>query len=509
MPIRNLVLVLGDQLDPRSAAFDGFDKNADAVMMAEVEEEAAYIRQHKIRLAIFFSAMRHFGQELEEKGIRVHYRRIEDQDNQGSFAKELEERVRSLHPEKIIVLHPGDYRVLESLRATAKKLTAPLEVREDNHFYCGIDEFREYAERGRRMILENFYRKMRQKHGILMDHGKPAGDQWNFDKDNRRALTAEGRKQIRPPHPFAPDAITKEVIEMVERRFPKSPGKLEKFDYPVTRIQARAALKDFIAHRLPLFGPYEDAMAAGEPYLFHSRLSSSMNLHLLHPRDAVDAAVAAYNDGKSELNSVEGFVRQVLGWREYVHGIYWEHMPGYQEMNALDAQSSVPAFFWTAGTEMNCVRNAVSGLIDHAYTHHIQRLMVLGLYALVLGAVPRKFHEWHMSMYVDAIDWVSLPNALGMSQFGDGGIMGTKPYCASGSYINRMSDYCKGCRYKPTKATGDQACPFTTLYWDFLARNRELLARNGRMLFQIQNLDRHDKSELVQIRRRAETLRTL
>ena len=500
MAIRNLIHVFGDQLDLESATFRDFDKHMDAVSMAEVEEEASYIPQHKIRLVLFFSAMRHFRDELRARGIRVYYRQIDDPQNHGTLSAEIEARVRELQPQKLIVLEPGDFRV-------RKSLPAKTEIREDTHFYCSTDEFKQHSKPGRRLILENFYRNMRQNHGILMDHAKPEGGQWNFDKDNRKTLTNEAEKQIRAPHAFKPDAITREVISTVEQRFPNSPGVLDHFDYPVTRSDARKALRDFIAHRLTPFGPYQDAMATGQPYLFHSRLSSSLNLHLLNPREVVEAAVDAYRKGNAPLNSVEGFVRQVLGWREFVRGIYWQHMPGYQDMNALNAELPVPRFFWTAETDMNCVRNAVSGLIDHAYAHHIQRLMVLGLYGLLLGVVPRKFHEWHISMFVDAIDWVSLPNTLGMSQYGDGGIMGTKPYCASGNYINRMSDYCSGCRYKPTQATGEKACPFTTLYWDFLARNQETLAHNHRMLFQIQNLNRHEKVELREIRKQADRLR--
>lgn len=507
MPIRNLIVIFGDQLDPESAAFDGFDFSNDAVCMAEVHEEATYIHQHKIRLVLFFSAMRHFRDQLIARRISVHYRQIEDPQNHGSLALELAARVNQLNPRKLVILEPGDYRIANEIKHQAKKLKVPLEVRADRHFYCAIDEFQAYAKPGKRLILENFYRQMRRKHAILMDGEDPVGGQWNFDKDNRQPLTSAARKQIRPPQAFKPDAITRQVISTVEQRFADSPGRLHHFEYPVTRAQALQALDDFIDHRLPGFGPYEDAMAQDEPFLFHSRLSCSLNLHLLRPQEVVDAAIQAYQAGRAPLNSVEGFVRQILGWREYVRGIYWQHMPDYQDLNALGADLPVPRFFWTAETEMNCMRHSVNGLIDHAYSHHIQRLMVMGLFSLLLGVVPRKFHEWHMSMFVDAIDWVSLPNALGMSQYGDGGIMATKPYSASGNYINRMSDYCKGCRYKPGKSTGDDACPFTTLYWDFLARHRETFARNGRMLYQIQNLNRQDKGDTQRIRKRADHLR--
>lgn len=507
MPVRNLILVFGDQLDPESAAFDGFDSQSDAVSMAEVSEEASYIRQHKIRLALFFSAMRHFRNELSEAGIPVHYRQIDDPQNQGSLPAEMEARVRELQPSKVIALEPGDFRVRELIQAKATQLKVPLEIRADRHFYCSTQEFQEIGKSGRHIILENFYRRMRQKHNLLLDHGKPEGGQWNFDKDNRQPLSAEAKKQIRAPRAFTPDWVTCEVLSTVERLFPDSPGRLDHFDYPVTRADARAALRDFISHRLAAFGPYQDAMTAAQPYLFHSRLSSSLNLHLLRPQEVVEASITAYQTGKAPLNSVEGFVRQILGWREFVRGIYWKYMPDYQDKNALNAELPVPKFFWTAETDMNCLRQSLTGLVDHAYAHHIHRLMVMGLFSLLLGVLPRLFHEWHISMFVDAIDWVSLPNALGMSQYGDSGIMGTKPYAASGSYIHRMSDYCQGCRYKPTQATGDKACPFTTLYWDFLARNQDQLRHNPRMLFQIRNLDRHDKAELHRIHKQSEALR--
>ena len=500
MRIRNLVLVFGDQLDASSSAFDGFDVAQDAVAMQEVREEATYIRQHKIRLTLFFSAMRHFRDELAAKGIRVYYRRIDERENAHTFSEEIAARVRQTGPQKLIVLEPGDYRVRQSVEQTARGLKLPLEIRTDRHFFCSIEEFESYAQ-GKRLILENFYRKLREKHGILMNHGKPVGGQWNFDKANRKPLDAAAKKKIADPRSFAPDGSTAEVIETVNRLFGDSPGSADQFDYPVTRAQALHALDDFIEHRLGKFGDYQDAMTVADPYVYHSRLSSSLNLHLLNPREVIDAAVHAYEGGKAPLNSVEGFVRQVLGWREFARGIYWNHMPGYQDMNELDAEMPVPRFFWTAETDLNCLRHATLGLIAHAYAHHIHRLMVFGLFSLLLGVNPRKFHEWHMSMFVDAVDWVSLPNALGMSQYGDGGIMGTKPYCASGNYINKMSDYCRGCRYKP------DSCPFTVLYYDFLARHQERFQHNGRMLFQIRNLRRQSPASIREFRHQADVLR--
>ena len=294
---------------------------------------------------------------------------------------------------------------------------------------------------------------------------------------------------------------------MVGREFADSPGRLDHFDYPVTHEQALAALRDFVKHRLEKFGTYQDAMVTGHPYLYHSRLSCVLNLHLLDPRKAIDGAIQAYNKKDAPINALEGFVRQILGLREFVRGIYWLKMPEYAEMNALEADLPMPAFMWTAETEMNCLHQCVGQLIDHAYAHHIQRLMVMGLFSLLLGVRPYEVHQWHLSMYADAIDWVSLPNVLGMIQYGDGGVIGTKPYSASGNYINKMSDYCKGCRYDPKQPVEEKACPFTTLYWDFLSRNRNRLKNNPRMGLQFKNLDRKSDAERKSIRKKADRLK--
>ncbi len=505
---RHLVLVMGDQLDLRSSALEGVDKEADAVLMLEVKDEASYVPQHKSRLVLFFSAMRHFRDNLVGRGYRVLYSELDDPNNRGSFADEIERWANKARPEKLIVIQPGDFRVEQTIRNTAKRLELSLEVEDDRHFYCAPPEFEAFAADRKSLLLEAFYRQMRRKHDILMEGEGPVGDRWNFDEENRESFGRDGPPSIKAPRSFRQDDITRAVIKLVEREFPDSPGSLEGFDYPVSREQAREALRDFVEHRLPRFGRFQDAMATGRPHLFHSRLSAVMNLHLLDPRAAVDAAIEAFEKGEVPLNAVEGFVRQILGWREYVRGVYWMQMPDYAEMNALGADLPMPAFMWTAETEMNCVSRSVGQLIDHAYAHHIQRLMVLGLFAMLLGVRPYDVHRWHMSMYADAIDWVSLPNVLGMSQYGDGGIVGSKPYSASGNYINRMSDYCRTCRYDPRKATGDNACPFTTLYWDFLSRHRQKFAGNRRMGYQLSNLDRKDNGERQAIRDQADALKS-
>jgi deoxyribodipyrimidine photolyase-related protein len=465
------------------------------------------VPQHKLRIAFFFAAMRHFADELRDKGFTVHYTTLDDPNNRGCFAEEIKRWTNKTRAESLVCVRPGDHRVLEAVKQAAREVERPLDVRPDRHFMRSVEEFAAFAEGRKSLVMETFYRQMRRDHTILMDGKDPVEGQWNFDRDNRGTFGKDGPPEIKAPRAFSPDAATRKVLAMVEELFPDSPGRLDTFDYPVTHDQALAALRDFVAHRLEHFGTYQDAMVTGAPYLYHARLSCVLNLHLLDPRKAVAAAVAAYEEGLAPINAVEGFVRQIIGWREFVRGIYWLKMPAYAEMNALEADRPMPAFMWTAETDLNCIRQCVGQLIDHAYAHHIQRLMVMGLLALLLGVRPYEVHQWHLSMYADAIDWVSLPNVLGMSQYADGGIIGTKPYSASGSYINKMSDYCGACRYTPNKAVGETACPFTTLYWDFLARNRNRLKNNPRMGLQFRNLDRKSEADRKAVRRQADRLK--
>jgi deoxyribodipyrimidine photolyase-related protein len=348
---------------------------------------------------------------------------------------------------------------------------------------------------------------MRRRHGVLMEGEQPAGGEWNFDSENRSSFGAGGPPPHRAPRAFDPDALTREVVELVNTRFANHPGTLDAFDWPVTSQQANEALADFVEHRLEQFGQWQDAMWTGEAWLFHSRLSAAMNVKLLSPRTVVAAAENAWRKGRAPLAAVEGFVRQILGWREYVRGVYWHFMPGYVERNALGAGQPLPAFYWSGDTEMVCLREAIGQTLRFGYAHHIQRLMVTGLFALLLGVRPREVHAWYLAVYVDAIEWVELPNTLGMSQYADGGVMASKPYAASGKYIQRMSNYCKGCRYDPGESLGPKACPFTTLYWDFLSRHEKLLSGNLRMGMQIKNLKRMDAAKREQIRLRAEELR--
>jgi deoxyribodipyrimidine photolyase-related protein len=355
--------------------------------------------------------------------------------------------------------------------------------------------------------MEHFYRWMRRRTGLLMDGGEPAGGRWNHDAANRRAFGAEWPGFVAPPRSFAPDATTRTVLELVSRRYPDHPGRLDAFDWPVSRAQALEALDDFVRHRLPAFGRWQDALWTGEPYLHHSRLSAALNLKLLDPREVCAAAEAEYRAGRAGIEAVEGYVRQILGWREFVRGIYWREMPGYLERNALGADRPLPAFYWTGETDLACLRETIGQTLDLGYAHHIQRLMVTGLFALLWGARPREVHEWYLAVYVDAVEWVELPNTLGMSQYADGGLLASKPYVATGKYISRMSNYCAGCRYRPDLAVGEQACPYTTLYWDFLARHRERFVRHPRLGLQVKNLDRLTAGERARITARAADLR--
>lgn len=503
---RNLIVVLGDQLDRNSAALTDFDWSRDAIWMAEVKEESTHVRSHQIRTVLFLSAMRHFRDDMRAEGHTVLYRELDDPKNAGSLAAELEQAIKKHRVEGLIMVEPGDHRVLSALRAVASETDTPIDIRSDEHFLSSVSDFREHAEGRKTLRMEYFYREMRQRHDVLMDGDEPIGGEWNYDQKNRGSFGRKGPGTIPLPPAFKPDKITKEVISLVEKQFPEHPGSLANFDWPVTPEEAEKALEAFLSHRLPNFGQYQDAMWTDEPFLYHSLISSSLNLKLLDPRIVIQRAETKYSEGRTPLAAAEGFIRQILGWREFARGVYWLHMPDYLERNALNAKRDLPAFYWTGETEMNCLRQAIGQTLEHGYAHHIQRLMVTGLYALLAGVHPRQVHEWYLAVYVDAIEWVELPNTLGMSQYADGGLMASKPYVASGKYIQRMSNYCDGCRFDPAQRSGEEACPFTTLYWDFLIRHRPLLQKNQRMSMQIRNLDRLSEADLCAVSEQARRL---
>jgi deoxyribodipyrimidine photolyase-related protein len=509
VPVRDLVLVLGDQLDLEAAAFDGFDAARDAVWMAEVVEESTHVWSTQPRIAIFLAAMRHFALSVRAAGRPLHYQRLDDADAAPTLARALQAAIERLRPQTLVMTAPGDARVLAALRAVAQAHGLVLDVREDRHFFNPVRAFVAHAKGRKQLRMEYFYREMRREHGVLMDGAEPAGGQWNYDSDNRAGFGKAGPVDVPERARFEPDELTREVIALVRTRFADHPGALDSFAWAVTRGQALVALRHFVDERLPHFGHWQDAMWPRQPWLWHSHLSSALNLKLLTAREVVAAVEAAWREGRVPLAGAEGFIRQILGWREYVRGIYWTQMPAYLERNALDAHEALPAFYWDAKTDMACLADVIGQTLEHGYAHHIQRLMVTGLYALLLGVEPKQVHAWYLAVYVDAVEWVELPNTLGMSQYGDGGAMASKPYIASGKYIERQSggSLCARCRYRPGERTGERACPFTTLYWDFLVRHEALLAANPRTVMQVKNLQRLDAAERARIAERAGAIR--
>ncbi len=483
-----LVLLLGDQLSRDLSAFDGFDVDTGVVLMVEVAEEATYVRHHKQKIAFMFSAMRHFAQELRKEGLCVDYVALDDPGNTGSFSGELERAVLRHQPNRIVVTEPGEWRVRRMMDDWPERLNRPVEIRKDDRFFCSIPEFRAWADQRNSYRMEFFYREMRRRTGLLMDGDSPIGGQWNLDKANRKPLPRSLRPEQRPR--LAPDAITAEVLGLVERRFADHFGTLDDFHWGVTRADALRWLAIFVKHHLPLFGDYQDAMADDEPFLFHAVLSPYLNVGLLQAREVCIAAEKAFQAGDVPLNAAEGFIRQILGWREYVRGIYWLEMPGYVDTNALSAKRPLPWFYWSGETKMRCLQRTIEDTRRHAYAHHIQRLMVTGNFALLAGIEPAQIEEWYLVVYADAFEWVELPNVHGMVMFADGGLLASMPYAASGAYIDRMSDYCGKCAYDPKVKLGDDACPFNFLYWNFLIENRERLENNQRLAMPYRNLDR-------------------
>ena len=476
---RTLVLVLGDQLTPALSALRAAPREGTVVLMAEVMAEATYVRHHPKKIALVFAAMRHFAQELRADGWTVDYVALDAAGNSGSLYGEVARAATRFAVARVMVTRAGEWRLDDDMRTWSERLGLPVTLLEDDRFLCGIEEFARWARGRRQLRMEYFYREMRRKTGLLMDGDQPCGGQWNYDAENRKPP----RDLAGIPRPLScePDTITGDVLALVETRFGDHPGRLRPFGYAVTRADAQRAFDHFLAHALPRFGDYQDAMLREERVLYHAVISPYLNCGLLDPLAVCRAAEAEYRAGRAPLNAVEGFVRQILGWREYVRGIYWLRMPGYADENALGATRPLPAFYWTGETDMACLSACVTQTLEDAYAHHIQRLMVTGTFALLAGVEPRQLHEWYLAVYADAYEWVELPNTLGMSQFADGGLLASKPYAASGQYINRMSDYCRGCRYDVKTRTGPQACPFNALYWDFMARHEERLARNPRL----------------------------
>ncbi|WP_169566412.1 cryptochrome/photolyase family protein [Sneathiella limimaris] len=496
--MKTLRLVLGDQLSESISSLKDHNPKTDLILMCEVWEEASYVRHHKKKIAFLFSAMRHFARELRQNGYEVEYTKLDDPENCGSFKGEVGRVLQRHSISRIIVTHPSEYRVLLDIQNWSEEFGLPVEIREDTRFLCTQDEFAEWAKGRKNLRMEYFYREMRKMHDILMQGDKPEGGQWNYDSENRKPP----REGLNIPSPYTCDGddITQEVLSLVSDRFKEHFGELEPFNFAVTRKEALKVLDRFVEQRLNHFGDYQDAMIEGEPWMYHSHISFYLNCGLLLPLECVQAAESAYKNKKAPLNAVEGFIRQIIGWREYVRGIYWFKMPAYVSENFFQAKRQLPDFYWTSETKMNCLRCCVSETKQNAYAHHIQRLMVLGNFALLAGIDPKYVNEWFLIVYADAYEWVELPNVSGMILFADGGYLASKPYAAGGSYINKMSDYCKGCSYKVTKKNGPDACPFNYLYWDFLDRNRDKLQNNHRIAMMYKTFDRMETEKQNAIR---------
>ncbi|MEM8741368.1 MAG: cryptochrome/photolyase family protein [Pseudomonadota bacterium] len=479
-----LVLVLGDQLNPGLSALRAADKAQDVIVMAEVMAEATYVPHHRQKIVLVLAAMRKFAKRLAAEGWAVAYTPLDDPENAGSIAGELMRRAAQHGATAVLATAPGEWR----LRALLDDLPLPVTQLPDDRFLCSEDAFAAWAEGRKALRMEYFYREMRRKTGLLMDGTEPAGGKWNYDAENRKPAAAG--LFLPPPYAAPHDPVTGAVLELVEARFPNGFGRLRPFRFATDADGAEAAAARFLTQALPSYGDFQDAMLTGERFVYHAVLSPYLNLGLLDPLDLCRRAEAEWRAGRAPLNAVEGFIRQIIGWREFIRGIYFLAGPGYSARNALEATRPLPAFYWSGETDMHCMAQAIGQTRDEAYAHHIQRLMVTGNFALLTGVSPQALHEWYLAVYADAYEWVEAPNTIGMSQFADGGMVASKPYAASGAYIDRMSDYCQHCAYDVKRKSGDGACPLNPLYWDFLMRHRDRFARNPRLAQMYRSWDR-------------------
>ena len=469
--------------------------------MIESTARAKLRPYHKRKLVLIYAVMRHYADDLRAAGWTVDYH-PECDDDEAAFA----EHVAAWEPQRLRSMEASEYGLADGLQALAVRHGLAFDLMPHCNFISEARDFDRLAKtESSRVTMENFYRGMRKKTGLLMDGGEPAGGAWNYDAENREPPKAGMRFPAQPR--FPPDAITQAVIAMVERTFADHPGIVGDWNVPVTRRDALVALEDFVTFRLDGFGPHQDAMIAGERFMNHSMLSAPINVGLLHPFECCERAELAYRSGAARLQSVEGFIRQIIGWREYVWRIYWRMMPEYRKRNALDATIPLPAFFWSGETDMHCLHEALAHVRETAYAHHILRLMILGNFALIAGFEPQETNDWFWAMFIDGYDWVMVPNVIGMTLHADGGYVGTKPYAASANYINKMSNYCRPCRYDPKKTDGEDACPFNSLYWDFLDRNEVRFAKNPRMTMVMKNWQRRPEAAKVPIRARAAIVR--
>lgn len=495
-----LRLILGDQLNPTHSWFETVDASVHYTLM-EVRSETDYVLHHAQKVIAIFAGMRDLAAHLKQQGHTVHYFTLDDPANQQSFADNLARLSKDIGATRLQYQLPDEWRMDQTLQKLSETLDIPVEGVDSEHFMTNRDTVANLFKTRKQWLMEHFYRTTRQQTGILMDEGQPVGGQWNFDAENRKPWRGkpDAPKDERVTHDHSA------LWTMIQANGVKTFGnpQAQAFRWPLNRAQALSHLMHFIDHILPSFGDFEDAMSVKSWRLFHSLISFSLNSKMLSPREVIDAAELAWRENRAPLAAVEGFVRQIMGWREYVRGIYWSQMPGYDEGNALEHHRPLPKWFWSGETRMNCLSHSIGQSLEHAYAHHIQRLMVIGNFALLAGLDPKAVHHWYLGVYIDAFEWVELPNTVGMSQFADGGLLATKPYVSSGAYIDRMSDYCKGCHYNRKERTTESACPFNALYWDFYLRHEAKFSKNPRIGMAYRQLAKMAPDDIANIKQRA------
>lgn len=498
-----LRLVLGDQLNPQHSWFNTVEENILYVFL-EMRQETNYVVHHIQKLVAFFTAMRALAQILKKQGHQVLYFDINSNASENSLSCNIKKIIADQKISKFEYQLPDEFRLEVQLNAIKEEIDIPSEAFDSEHFLTSREDLKTFFEGKKQLIMEFFYRDMRKKYNILMEQGKPMGEKWNFDKNNRKKW--KGTPAIPPPY-RSKNKTHNEVHESVLAAKIKTIGVFDAEDYlfPSNRIEALEQLEYFSEHLLVHFGDYQDAMHTSERNLFHSRISFALNTKILHPLEVMETVINFYqkNSDSIELSQVEGFVRQILGWREYMRGIYWREMPNYKTHNKLENFNKLPGFYWTGKTQMNCLKKSITDSLETAYAHHIQRLMITGNFALLIQCHPDEVDKWYLGIYADAMEWVQLPNTRGMSQWADGGIVATKPYVSSGSYIHKMSNYCEGCNYDYSKRTGEKACPFNSLYWNFLNDKKEFFSKNNRMAMMLRLLDKIPQLEKEDIKKRA------
>ncbi|GMQ30189.1 cryptochrome/photolyase family protein [Algoriphagus confluentis] len=477
---KTLRLILGDQLNSKHSWFSKTDSSVTYLMM-EVKQETDYVRHHIQKVVAFFLAMRTFADQLKKDGHRVLYFKLDDPENQQCFEKQLSLLVKKENFTRFEYQFPDEYRLDQQLKKLGGNLSLETQAADSEHFLTSREFLKDFFKGKKTYLMETFYREMRKQYEILMDGKEPLTGQWNYDQDNRQAL--KDKKLLQKPllHP----KNVQEIVQMIESAGVKTIGNLDpqNFPWPVSRAESLELLDHFCEQLLPNFGAYQDALTTWDPYLFHSRLSFSLNSKMLSPLEVVRKVEDYWHAHQNQIAiaQVEGFIRQIIGWREYMRGIYWTKMPEFAAMNFFGHERKLPEWFWTGKTKMNCLKESIGQSLNLAYAHHIQRLMVTGNFSLLAGIHPDEVDQWYLGIYIDAIEWVEITNTRGMSQFADGGIVGTKPYVSSANYIKKQGNYCDQCAYDSKEKVGDKACPFNSLYWHFYSRNRSLLEKNPRI----------------------------